>query len=314
MSGPSAHRPLRLAVCFGRGADETQAWVSALAAALPAWAVGADLADADYAVAWRAPQAFFDGQRTLKAIFAAGAGVDALLAQRLPAGVPVVRLEDAGMADQMADHVTHALLHHLRDAPHYAAEQAAGRWSPRPAQAKADWPVGVMGLGQLGRAVVQRVRLLGFPVAGWSRSAHDLAGVPTFAGADGFAPFLAGTRALVDVLPLTPDTRDLVDAACLARLRPGAVFINVARGGHVVEQDLLDALDGGWLAGASLDVCRDEPPPPGHPFWTHPRVVLTPHIAAMTLRDASVAQIVAKLHALERGEAVGGVVSHERGY
>lgn len=304
----------RIAVCFGRGDDETAAWVRDLAAALPHAVVGADVPSADYAVVWRAPQAFFDGQPRLKAIFAAGAGVDALLAQRLPPGVPVVRLEDAGMGEQMADHVSHALLHHFRHAAHYAHEQAAGRWSPRAAEDKRDWSVGVMGLGQLGRAVAQRVRALGFPVAGWARSAHAIAGVETFAGASGFAPFLARTRVLVDVLPLTGDTRDLIDAECLAQLRAPAYVINVARGAHIVESDLLDALDGGQVAGASLDVCRDEPPPPGHPFWTHPRVVLTPHIAAMTLRDVSVVQIAEKLAALQRGEAIGGVISHERGY
>lgn len=309
---------MKIVCSFGAGPGEARPWIDDLAVALPGAAVvgdeGDEGLDADYAVVWRASQQFFDRHRRLKAIFAAGAGVDALLSLALPSGVPVVRLEDAGMGEQMADYVVHALLRYFRRFDTYAALQAGRTWQPLPAERKADWPVGVLGLGALGQTVAQAVRALGFPVAGWTRSPREVAGIETFAGPAGFAPFLARTRVLVDVLPLTADTRDLVDAEVFARLRSPAYFINVARGAHVVESDLLEALASGHLAGAALDVCRDEPARPHHPFWRHPRIALTPHIAAMTLRRESVAQIAFKIAALERSEPVDGVISHERGY
>lgn len=309
---------MKIVCCFGASPVEARPWIDDLAVAMPGAVVvggeGDDGLDADYAVVWRAPQHFFDRHLNLKAIFAAGAGVDALLSLALPSGVPIVRLEDAGMGEQMADYVVHALLRAFRRFDTYAALQAGRTWQPLPAERKADWPVGVLGLGVLGQAVAQAVRALGFPVAGWTRTPRDVPGIETFAGAAGFDPFLARTRVLVDVLPLTADTRDLVDAKVFARLRPAAHFINVARGAHVVEADLLEALASGHLAGAALDVCRDEPARPHHAFWRHPRIALTPHIAAMTLRRESVAQIAFKIGALERAEPIDGVISHERGY
>lgn len=303
---------MKIVCCFGAAPAETTPWVAELAAAMPAAQVSADALDADYAVVWRAPQAFFDRQTRLKAIFAAGAGVDALLAMRLPAGVPVIRLEDAGMGEQMAEYVVHAVLHHVRRFDAYAVLQAGRRWQPLPPERKADWPIGILGLGVLGRAVAQALRALGFPVSGWTRTPRGEPGV--HAGEAGLAPFLANTRILVDMLPLTPQTRDLIDARLFAQLKTPAYFINVARGDHVVEADLLAALDTGVLAGATLDVCRNEPARPDHPFWSHPNIVLTPHVAAMTLRHESVEQIVQKIEALERGAAVDGVVRPERGY
>jgi glyoxylate/hydroxypyruvate reductase A len=166
----------------------------------------------------------------------------------------------------------------------------------------------------LGRPIAQAVRALGFPVAAWTRTPRDEPGIDTFSGAAGLDPFLARTRVLVDVLPLTAASRDLIDARLLAKLRAPAFFINVARGAHVVEADLLSALASGHLAGAALDVCRDEPAGPDHPFWSHPRISFTPHVAAMTLRHESIAQIAHKVMALERGEPIDGVISHERGY
>jgi len=309
---------VKIVCSFGAGPGEARPWIDDLAQALPGAVVvgdeGDEGLDADYAVVWRTSQEFFDRHRRLKAIFAAGAGVDALLSLALPSGVPVVRLEDAGMGEQMADYVAHALLRYFRRFDTYAALQAGRTWQPLPTERKADWPVGVLGLGALGQTVAQAVRALGFPVAGWTRSPREVAGIETFSGPAGFAPFLARTRVLVDVLPLTADTRDLIDAEVFAGLRSPAYFINVARGAHVVESDLLEALASGHLAGAALDVCRDEPARPHHPFWRHPRIALTPHIAAMTLRRESVAQIAFKIGALERSEPIDGVISHERGY
>jgi len=303
---------MKIACSIGAGPAEAAPWVAEIARALPQAQVSVDAVDADYAVVWRAPQAFYDRQTRLKAIFNAGAGVDAVLSMRLPPGAQVIRLEDAGMGAQMVEYVVHAVLRHVRRFDRYAALQADRQWKPLPPERKVDWPVGILGMGILGRAVADALRALGFPVLGWTRTPRDEVGV--HAGEAGFAPFLAGTRILVDMLPLTPQTRDLIDARVFAQLKAPAYFINVARGDHVVEADLLAALDAGALEGATLDVCRDEPAAPDHPFWRHPRIVLTPHVSAVTLRSESVAQIVEKITAFERGAPVSGLVSRERGY
>jgi glyoxylate/hydroxypyruvate reductase len=173
----------------------------------------------------------------------------------------------------------------------------------------------VMGLGVLGSRVAQALRGFDFPVNGWSRSPKALDGVQTYHGTgEGFHAFLAASRVLVNLLPLTPDTRDILNRDTLGRLRPGGYLVNVARGAHLVEDDLLALLDSGHLAGATLDVFRTEPLPAGHPFWGHPAITVTPHTSARTLRDESIAQIAGKIHSLERGEPIAGVVDRTRGY
>jgi len=153
-----------------------------------------------------------------------------------------------------------------------------------------------------------------FPVNGWSRSPKSIDGVRGFSGSGGFHDFLAASRVLVNLLPLTSDTQDILNRDTLARLQPGGYVINVARGAHLVEDDLIALLDAGHLAGATLDVFRTEPLPAGHPFWTHPKITVTPHTSARTLRTESVAQIAGKIGALERGETVSGVVDAGVGY
>ena len=247
-------------------------------------------------------------------MFNIGAGVDALLRLRLPAGCTVVRLDDAGMAVQMAEYVCHALIRHFREFDEYEASAQAGRWSYRKPRERRDFPVGVMGLGVLGERVAQALAQFEFPVNGWSRSPKAIGGIRTFSGQNGFHDFLAASRVLVNLLPLTPDTQNILNRDTLSRLQPGGYLINVARGAHLVEDDLLALLDSGHLAGAQLDVFRTEPLPAGHPFWNHPRIVATPHTSARTLRDESIAQIAGKIVALERGETIAGVVDPAYGY
>ena len=292
-------------------------WVNALRQQLPearveAWAAGAE--PADYAVVWAPPQDFLDAQPRLKGLFNIGAGVDALLKLRLPPSVRVVRLDDAGMAVQMAEYVCHALIRHFREFDQYEAAMQAGQWSYRKPRLRQDFPVGVMGLGVLGERVARAVAQFDFPVLGWSRSPKQMAGVRCVSGQEGFNEFLAATRVLVNLLPLTPETQGIMNRDTLARLLPGAYVINVARGAHLVEEDLLALIDAGHVAGATLDVFRTEPLPAGHPFWGHPKITLTPHTSARTLRDESIAQIAGKIAALARGEAVAGVVDAGRGY
>lgn len=296
---------------------KAQPWVEGLRAALPGaqveeWRAGA--AAADHAVVWHPPQQLFDEQPQLKGIFNAGAGVDALLKLRLPPQALLVRIDDGGMAVQMAEFVCHALIRHFRELDCYEDDVSHGAWSFRRPRLRADFPVGVMGLGVLGERVAQAVKHFDFPVRGWSRSRKSVEGIECFAGPHEFDAFLAGTRVLVCLLPLTAETQDIMNRETLSRLMPGGYIINVARGAHLVEADLLALLDSGQLAGAALDVFRTEPLPPEHPFWRHPKVTVTPHTSARTLRDESIAQIAGKIRALERGEPVAGVVDRKKGY
>jgi glyoxylate/hydroxypyruvate reductase len=272
-------------------------------------------AGADHAVGWAPPEGFFADHPRLKAFFCAAAGVDGLLGHPgLPPGLPIVRLEDAGMAWQMIDYCRHEVLHVAGRRDAYQALQAQGRWQELEALAPAELPIGVLGLGVLGAQVASALSADGWTVNGHARREHRVDGVRVFHGAQGWPDFLAATRLLIVLAPLTPQTTDMVDARALALLQPGGWLVNVARGGLVVDRDLLEALDRGHLAGATLDVFREEPLPAGHPFWSHPKIRITPHVAAVTRVVQSAAQVVGKLQRLERGERPGGWVERDRGY
>jgi len=307
---------MRLLLHIPKEPDE---WREAFARALPEseirmWVPGLAW-EADYAAFWYPPRELLVGQTRLKAAFNLGAGVDATLkALTLPPGVPLVRLEDAGMGRQMEEYVAWAVLRHFRRLDEYALQQSRAEWKVHPPRRHEDFPVGVMGLGVLGLRLVSALRALGFPVLGWSAHAKAIEGARTFAGRGELDAFLAATRALVCMLPLTPDTAGLLNREILGKLPQGAYLVNVARGGLVVDDDLLALLDSGHLAGATLDVFHTEPLPASHRFWSHPKVFLTPHCSALTLVEDSVAQVAGKIRALELGEAITGVVDRERGY
>lgn len=275
---------------------------------------------ADYAVVWRPPVEMLRGRTDLKAVFNLGAGVDGILRLRdeapdaLPAGVPIVRLDDAGMAAQMAEYVTHAVLRYFRKLDAYETGQRAGTWKFLKPHRRADFTIGVMGVGALGTHIARALAGFGFPVRGWSRTARAIEGVSGFYGDAGQAPFLDGLRVLVNVLPLTPQTENILNTGLFARLAQGAYVINVARGQHLVEEDLLAAVQSGQIAGATLDVFRTEPLPAEHPFWQEPRITITPHISALTLREDSIAQIAGKIRAMRAGQPIAGVVDVQRGY
>ena len=296
---------------------QASAWADGLRAALPGTQI--DLwpqpsPNARHAIVWTPTQEFMDAHPALELIFNMGAGVDALLKLRLPPKARIVRIEDGGMAVQMADYVCHAVLRHFREFDVYDRTAVAGQWAQRPDRSRIDFPVGVMGLGVLGQRVVSALQQFDFPVRGWSRSPKSIDGVRCFSGIEQFDDFLAASRILVCMVPLTPDTRDILCRASLSKLQPGGYLINVARGAHLVEEDLLALLDNGHLAGAMLDVTRAEPLPPGHPFWSHPKVTITPHISAQTVVSESIAQMVGKIQAVQRGEVPAGLVDPARGY
>ena len=274
---------------------------------------------ADYAVCWKPPADFFDGQHNIKAVFNIAAGVDAILAhpgmrQGHLREVPIVRLGDAGMAAQMEEYVLAAALRWQRKLDIYAAQQRAGTWNMLAPKKRDRVTVGVLGLGVLGAHVAQSMQRFGYQAAGWSRHPKQVEGVACQHGANGLKTFLAHTNVLVCLLPLTDDTRGILNRGNLAQLPQGAHLVNIGRGAHLVEADLLALLDDGHLGGATLDVFADEPLPATSRLWTHPRVLVTPHVSAATLRGESMAQIAHKIRAIERGEALTDVVDRNKGY
>lgn len=307
-------------ILLHRADGVTEPWVRDFAELLPeaevvVWQEGARIAPCDYAVLWMPPEGLLAELAHVKAIFLTGAGADAILkyGDALPP-VPIIRLGDAGMAIQMAEYVAHYVLRYFRRFDEYEKQARAGTWAQLTQHRKEDFSVGVMGMGVLGMRAIEALLPFGFPVRGWSRTAKQAAGVQCFSGADGLDEFLSGTRVLVCMLALTPDTANLLDRSRLSMLPQGAYLINVARGAHVAEPDLLALVRSGHIAGAALDVFRNEPLPAPHPFWDEPRITITPHISALTIRTESIRQMVGKIHSLENGEPVADVVDRTRGY
>jgi glyoxylate/hydroxypyruvate reductase len=267
-------------------------------------------------VGWKPPAELFARQPNLKAVINYGAGVDAILAMHaVPAHMPIIRLEDAGMAQQMAEYAIYGVIHYQRHMQIYHAQQRAVHWEQHEDRGNVQRPtVGVMGLGEMGGTVATKLAGFGYSVRGWSRSKHEIENVLTFAGYDALPTFLSGCDVLVSMLPLTDSTKGILNAATLAQLPRGAFLVNAGRGGHLVDADVVAALESGQLSGALLDVFHEEPLPKEHPYWTHPNVIVTPHIAATTPIKDACAQIVAKISAMERGEAVSGIVDPNVGY
>ena len=304
---------------FYTAGENAASWLEALRRAFPdvridGWP-STVAGEADYALVWQPPVELLRSLARVKAIFNLGAGVDSVPdLSTLPRNVRLVRLEDAGMAEQMAEYVCHAVLRRYREFDAYAEQQRSAEWRQRPRLSKSEFTVGILGLGVLGTAVATALAPFGFPLRAWSRTQKLSAGVATSTGFSELDDFLAGVRVLVCLLPLTSQTQGLLDRARLSRLPRGAYLVNVSRGALIVDDDLLALLDNDQLAGATLDVFRDEPLPPEHRFWHHPRVALTPHVSAVTLVEESVAQIASKIHRLEAGLPVTGVVGREYGY
>ena len=278
----------------------------------------AERTSADYLAAWKPDEALLRDCTNLKGIVNLGAGVDALLANpALPAGVPIVKLRDAGMAELITDYVRYGLLYFQRDFDRYARQQAERRWQPHTVIDKEDWPVGVLGLGAIGAKVAQAIAADGFPVLGWSRSPKTIEGIQCHHGEQGLNQLLGQVKTLVLLLPDTPDTHHLVNASTLAQLPAGASLINPGRGSLVDDTALIGALgtsdEPGHLRGAVLDAFVEEPLSDDSPLWTHPRVLITPHMAGPTpLRDA-LDQVAESIVALARGKPVQ-VIDQRAGY
>jgi glyoxylate/hydroxypyruvate reductase len=271
--------------------------------------------DITVALAWKPPAGLLASFRNLKLIVSLGMGVDHLLADdKLPEGVPIVRIMDDGLIGQMSEYALYWALRHHREIEKYEGFQRAREWKQLDLIDTLTRRVGIMGLGSIGQDAAKKFAMLGFPTAGWSRTARTIPGVETFHGADGFQKFLARSDILVDVLPLTRDTRGLLDAKAFATLPRGAYFINMARGGHVVDEALLAALDSGHLSGAALDVFNQEPLPADHRYWTHSKVHVTPHIAGTTNPRTASPGVIENIKRLRAGQPLIHTVDPKTGY
>ena len=270
--------------------------------------------DIEVALAWKPDPGLLATFKNLRLIVSLGMGVDHLLTDPKLPDVPIVRIMDDGLVGQMSEYAIYWALRHHRDIAKYEAQQHAGQWKPLDFVDTIHRRIGVMGLGTIGQDTARKFALLGFPTAGWSRTAKQLGGIETFHGSDGLWQFLARTDILVDVLPLTRDTQGLLDVKAFAALPKGAYFINMARGGHVVDEALLAALDSGQISGAALDVFNQEPLPADHPYWTHPKVHLTPHIAGATNPRTASPGVIENIKRLREGREFIHRVDPKTGY
>ncbi len=283
------------------------------------WPEATDYAGARYAVCWQPPHGLLAELPDLDVMFSLGAGVDAMLRDPDLPDKPLVRIVDPSLTGRMTEWVVLQVLMHHRLQRVYDAQQRDKVWEEIPQPAADAVGVGVMGLGVLGRDAAEKLKQLGFDVAGWSRTEKDIPSIACYHGSDGLKPFLARTDILVALLPLTPDTEGLIDRQLLSGLRTdnhmgGAVLINAGRGRLQVEADILQALAEGNLSGATLDVFQQEPLPQESPFWTHPKVTVTPHIAAVSDPDYLCGYILRQIEAYEAGHPLENVVDRKLGY
>ena len=279
----------------------------------------ADDPSIDYAVVWKQRPGVLSKLPNLKAIFSIGAGVDHIFLDADVPDVPIVRVVAENLTQYMTEYVVWRVLDHQRQGAAYRAQQPRKVWHEPPQPPATEIAVGIMGLGQLGRAAARALLALGFRVNGWTRTPRPMGGVTGFHGGDGLGPFLAATDILVVLLPLTPATAGIVDYGLLRGLRRdnalgGAFLVNAGRGKLQKEADILRALDDGTLKEASLDVFEEEPLPPSSPLWTHPRVFVTPHAAATSDPVHLVPPMLRQMARFERGESLENVVDRDAGY
>lgn len=300
-------------------AARSQEWMRLLAEKAPdlpfrTWPDIGDPADVRYLAAWLPPDDVMAQFPNLELLFSVGAGVDQLDLAKLPPELPVVRMIEPGLVDSMVEYVTMAVLALHRDLVPYIASQREQAWAPLRIRPASERRVGILGLGMLGEACSRKLAEFGFRVAGWSRSRHAIDGIECFAGNVELPDFLARTDILVCLLPLTDETRGILGARLFAGLPRGAMLVNAGRGGHLDQDALLAALDSGQIASAVLDVTVPEPLPAGHPLWSHPSLLITPHVASRSRSEASLDALLENLRRHRAGEPLVGLIDRQRGY
>ncbi|MGE0005689.1 MAG: 2-hydroxyacid dehydrogenase [Parvibaculaceae bacterium] len=309
----------REALVFHSPTDDPAAWRDALAAELPDLdfrlsSAPGDTSEIRYALVWKAPPGFFAAYPRLRLVTNLGAGVDQIVGRGDLPDVPICRLSDPGMVQLMTSYVLFAVLRYARDIPDFERSKARGKWEfihPRPLSAI---KVGLLGLGELGAAAASALANLGFTVSGWSRTPKQLSGVTCLSGAGALDEFLAGNEILVCMLPLTGETRGLLDRRRLALLPKGAKFVNASRGEIADEEALIEALRRRRIAEATLDVFVKEPLPEGHPLWSLDNVLITPHLASNTVPEMAARDVAESIRRIRRGEEPLHRVDPKRGY
>ena len=273
-----------------------------------------DPATIRYLAAWNPSADLIETLPALEILFSIGAGIDQFDMASLPPHVRVVRMIEPGITQGMVEYVTMAVLALHRNLIDHGIAQREGRWAPIKLVPADQRRVGVMGLGHLGQAVLGALAPFGFALSGWSRSAHSIDGVICHAGDEGLTAFLSTCDILICLLPLTLETRGILCRDTLIQLPVGAGIVNVGRGAHLVEQDLLSLMEEGHVSGAILDVFDPEPLPADHPFWAHPRILMTPHVASMTRADSAAQALIANIRRHDAGHKMEGEVARQRGY
>jgi glyoxylate/hydroxypyruvate reductase A len=308
-----------MSILYRSDAPRAAAWASYFAEHAPdldfrIWPEAGNLDEVEYLIAWQTPPEFLAALPRLKVLFSSGAGVDHVDFSAIPAHIPIVRMVEPGIVNGMVEYVSLAILALHRDFFHYLDAKTAKVWDPIDVPPASARTIGVMGMGSLGRAVLERLATYRFRLRGWNRSPRHMDGVASFAGADQLQSFLNGCDVLICLLPLTPATTGILNRRVFSALPAGAAVINVGRGPHLVEADVFEALDSGRLSRVILDVTDPEPLPPEHPFWTHPRVFLTPHVASMTQPETAAPILLENIRRHQRGEPFQDVIDRSRGY
>ncbi len=300
--------------------DPVDLWRAALAAEMPELEFRAhpdpgDPAEVDYALVYWAPHGLIASLPNVKAVLSIAAGCDHVLADPdLPPGLPIVRMVDDYLAAMMAEYAVYGVLHFHRNMHFYRQEQLKSQWSRGWPLYTPDTAVGILGLGAIGTTCAAKLGELGFQVHGWSRGPKSVAGVTCHHGADGLEEMAAQCRYLVCVLPLTPETQGIINTRLIKAMPRGGYIINIARGGHHVDEDILAGLDSGHLGGVFLDVHNEEPLPPAHPFWLHEKVWMTPHVAGELIPRSCAKSVVRNIRRIEAGEEVPDLFDKARGY
>lgn len=307
-----------MAILFIPGKFDPTAWQKALLQIDPkldirVWPDVGNPADIEFALVWNYPIGELLKYPNLKCISSLGAGVDHIFrdSQR-PPHVPIVRVVDPLLIRDMTQYIVWAVLNFTREFPRYQEQQKHKKWQPH--APKNEVNIGILGLGQLGSDAANKLDGLGLRVSTWSRTPKNMTGIKTFFGAEQFNEFLTQTKVLINLLPLTPETENILNRDLFYTLPKGAYIINVARGNHLVEQDLIAALGDDQIAGACLDVFRTEPLPADHPFWRHPKIIISPHNASVTNPRSVAPQILDNYYRALKHEPLLNLVDPKQGY